>query len=150
DRLLTAAGAGLNLAIVLHEVEKGIKALYHALVNVENPAAILDRAKQLADIVDSLTWLMRQSGVTDVEADALIRHCIFAWSYRFKNHDVVITNGIEKGDKSFTVRGNRRLLMTALMNLIDNAIYWVGTKNQSSRRIYIGTTTELTGRPAFL
>lgn len=150
DNLLTAAGAGLNLAIVLHEVEKGIKSLYQSLLKVEKPEHVLDRAKQLADIIDSLTWLVRQSGISDVAADSLIKNCLLAWSYRFGNHKIIVTNGIEHGDASFTVRGNRRLLMTALMNLIDNAIYWVGTKGPANRRIYVGTTRDLNGEPALV
>lgn len=150
DRLLTAAGAGLNLAVVLHEVEKGIKSLHAAIKNGEPANIILDRAKQLAEIIDGLTWLTRQSGVIDVVADTLIRHCLFAWSYRFINHRIDVTNGLDHGNPNFTVRGSRRLLMTALMNLIDNAIYWAGVKRVSNRKIFVGTTMELTGNPAFV
>lgn len=150
DRLLTAAGAGMNLAVVLHEVEKGIKTLVTSIKRGEPSESLLSRVKQLAEIVDSLTWLMRQSGISNVTASDLIRQCLFAWSYRFTNHDITVTNGLEKGDSDFTIRGTRRLLMTALMNAIDNAIYWVGTKRATGRKLYIGTTTELTGKPALV
>jgi signal transduction histidine kinase len=150
DRLLAAAGAGMNLSVVLHEVEKGIKTLLVSLQRGEDLSAVLKRAKELADIVDGLTWLTRQSGTSDVESDALIEHCLFAWSYRFINHHIKLTDGTKSGDPKFTIRGTRRLLMTALMNLIDNAIYWTGTKSEANRRIYVGTTHELTGNPAFV
>ena len=39
--------------------------------------------------------------------------------------------------------------MTALMNLIDNSIFWLGTKPQS-RVLYLGTSFELGGKPAFV
>lgn len=150
DKLLTAAGAGLNLAVVLHEVEKGIKTLLASLKQGQPLSQVLDRAKQLADIVDGLTWLTRQSGITDVSASELIRHCLFAWSYRFSNHQIEVINGLEHGDPDFKVRGTRRLLMTALMNLIDNSIYWLGTKKIKGRKLYVGTTRELNGQPAFV
>ncbi len=150
EKLLTAAGAGLNLAVVLHEVEKGIKSLLASIKQGQPLNQVLERAKQLADIVDGLTWLTRQSGITDVSAADLIRHCLFAWSYRFSKHQIELTNGLEHGDPPFTVRGTRRLLMTALMNLIDNSIYWLGTKRVKGRKLYVGTTMELTGQPAFV
>ncbi len=62
DRLLTAAGAGLNLALVLHEVEKEIKTLYSALERKEPLLTVVNYAKHLAELVDSLTWLVKQSG----------------------------------------------------------------------------------------
>ena len=149
DRLLVAAGAGLNLAAVLHEVEKGIKGLRSALVNGESPLSVLDKVKQLAEVVDSLTWLMRQSGKVNLAADDLIRQCLTAWIYRFEKHAISVTNGIDDGSPKFEVRCNRRMVMTALMNLIDNAIYWLGTR-AANRHLYVGTTLELSDKPAFV
>ena len=149
DKLLAAAGAGLNLATVLHEVDKGIKTLYHSISHGERGDVVIEKAKHIADVVDSLTWLMRQSGRVNVSAAALIQNCLFAWGYRFEKHGIQVTNGIEAGNESFTVKCNRRLVMTALMNLIDNAIYWLGTKPRD-RRLYVGATTEYSGKPALV
>lgn len=149
DKLLAAAGAGLNLATVLHEVDKGIKTLYDSVSRGEVGAMVVEKAKHLADVVDSLTWLMRQGGRVNVSADALIRNCLFAWTYRFEKHQIHVTNGIELGNKSFTAKCNRRLVMTALMNLIDNAIYWLDTKPKD-RRLFVGTVVQDTGKPALV
>jgi len=149
DRLLTAAGAGLNLAIVLHEVEKNIKTLYEVIARGETGATLLQRAKTLAELVDSLTWLTRQSGKAEVTAADLIGQCLFAWRFRFERHEISVTNGLKAGDPGFSVRCSRRLIVTALMNLVDNAIYWLGTK-PTDRSLYLGTTYELTGEPALV
>ena len=149
DRLLTAAGAGLNLAIVLHEVEKNIKTLYSAISRGEIGQSVLQRAKHLSDMVDSLTWLTRQSGKAGVEAADFIKQCLFAWNFRFERHEITVTNGLDESDPPFSIRCSRRLVLTALMNLVDNAIYWLGTKSRD-RRLYLGTTFELTGKPALV
>jgi len=149
DRLLTAAGAGLNLAIILHEVDKSIKTLYAAITRGEVGDSLVSRAKHLAELVDSLTWLTRQSGKSHVTAEELIRQCLFAWSFRFERHGIAVTNGIEGKDRSFTIRCNRRLILTALMNLVDNAIYWLGTKS-GNRRLYLGTSFESNAKPALV
>jgi len=149
NRLLTAAGAGLNLAIVLHEVEKGIMTLHSALVRGEVGDAVIAKAKHLADLVDSLTWLTRQSGKVDVGAEEFIRQCLFTWGFRFQRHHIAVANGIEEGNENFKVHCNRRLVLTALMNLVDNAIYWLGTKSKN-RRLFLGTTYEMGDKPALV
>ncbi|MGB7345497.1 MAG: HAMP domain-containing sensor histidine kinase, partial [Pirellulaceae bacterium] len=149
DRLLTAAGAGLNLAIVLHEIEKNIKTLHELIQLGTMNDEVKTQAKDLADMVDTLTWLTRQSGKAKIDASELIDNCLFAWRFRFNRHNIVVVNGMEGGDPPFSIKGNRRLVMTAFMNLIDNAIYWVSTKTKN-RRIYLGTTYELRDKPALL
>jgi signal transduction histidine kinase len=149
DRLLVAAGPGLNLAIVMHEVEKGIGQLYKAVSGEAPHKQVLALAKHLAEVVDSISWMLRQSGKTDVTAKALIENLAFAWSARFDRHKVELVNGLEHGDSDFTVRCARRLVMSALMNLVDNAFYWVTVKGRHPK-IYIGTTKEATGRPAIV
>lgn len=149
DRFLTAAGAGLNLALVLHEVDKNITTLHEAISIGENRELILERAKQLAELVDSLTWLTRQSGKKVQPASDFIRQCMFAWNFRFKRHKITVENGIDLGDPDFDVRCNRRLISTALMNLVDNSIYWLGTKTRN-KKLYLGTSYELNGKPGLI
>ncbi|REJ65356.1 MAG: ATP-binding protein [Planctomycetota bacterium] len=149
DRLLTAAGAGLNLSIILHEVDKNIGTLYSLIERGDQTAEVREMAKQLSDMVDTLTWLTRQSGKSKVDISELIDNCLFVWRFRFDRHSITTRNGIEMGDPSFFVRANRRLILTALMNLVDNAIYWLGTKARD-RRLYIGTSFELTGKPGIV
>jgi len=57
-------------------------------------------------------------------------------------------NGIEGGDPDFKIRCNRRLILTALMNAVDNSMYWVSS--QPKRQIYLGTSFEYDGKPAIV
>jgi signal transduction histidine kinase len=151
DKLLVAAGAGLNLSAVLHEVEKGISSLRSALESEEPQQIVASLAKHLADMVDGLTWLVRQTGKTKQAASAIIKQALFNWSFRFEAHKVEVMNGILKNeDEDFSVRCSRRLITTALANLIDNAIYWlVHDPKKKKRMLYIGTV-ELDGKPGIV
>jgi signal transduction histidine kinase len=149
ERLLVSAGAGLNLAIVLHEVEKNIYDLKEGLERGEDRAHLLERAKRLSDMVDGLTWLTKRSGLSDIALKDLIGHAITNWRFRYSHHRITVTNGIAQGDPEFQVRGYRRLLLTTVMNLVDNSIHWLDTKAEN-RRIYIGTTRNLDGKPALI
>jgi signal transduction histidine kinase len=149
QRLLVAAGAGLNLAVVLHEVEKRIADLLQAVESGEKQESLLVRTKALSDMVDGLTWLTRSSGPTVVKASVLINQAILNWKFRFKHHKITVINGMEDDDPDFSIKCNRRLIMGALMNLIDNAIYWLGTRD-SGRKLYLGTTYEPNEKPGLL
>ncbi len=150
DRLLVAGGAGLNLAVVLHEVEKGISQLYQAVRTGADKQQLLSLARHLAEMIEGLTWLTRKSGTTKITASELIKQALFNWTFRFSHHHVKVTNGFEHGNKDFTVRGSRRLLLTALMTLIDNSIYWLGTNPDDRRYLYLGTSSEIDGRPSII
>lgn len=149
ERLLVSAGAGLNLAIVLHEVEKNIYDLKNGLERGEDRVRLLERTNRLSDMVDGLTWLTKRSGLSDVSMKDLIGHAITNWKFRYSHHRVTVTNGITQGDRDFHVKGYRRLLLTAVMNLIDNSIHWLDA-NAENRRIYVGTTFDLDGKPALI
>ncbi len=150
DRLLVAAGAGLNLASVLHEVEKGIHELHAAINNELDRSRLVELAKRLTDMVDGLSWLTKRSGKTKIKASTLLHQTMVNSDFRFRGHNIQIVNGIEQGDPDFSIRCSRRLITACLMNLIDNSIYWLDSKSDKKKAIYIGTTYELNGLPAIV
>ncbi len=149
ERLLTAASSGLNLTLVLHEVEKGIRHLYNALRSEVSHERVLALAKELAEQVDSIAWLLRQGGNASVKVSDLIEHVDFAWHTRFAAHKIAFINGIAGGSPNFTTKCNRRLIMSALMNLVDNSIYWLSTVGKD-RRLWVGTSLDLSEGPAII
>lgn len=149
ERLLTAASSGLNLTLVLHEVEKGIRHLYNALKSEASHERVLVLAKELAEQVDSIAWLLRQGGNANVKVSDLIEHMDFAWHTRFAAHDIEFINAIGAGSPNFTTKCNRRLVMSALMNLVDNSIYWLGTVAKG-RKLWVGTSLDLSEGPAIV
>ena len=118
-------------------MEKTIYDLRSAVEQGEDHSSLLVKARRLSDMVDGLTWLTRKSGLSDISVRALITHAIVNWKFRYSHHRVELVNGLLRGDPDFDVRGYRRLLLTTLMNLVDNAIYWLTTKSED-RRLYIG------------
>ncbi len=147
DRLLTAAGTGLTLSVVIHEVEKAIKSLAVAVERNTPIAELKNLATHLNELIEGLTYLTRKSGRRNEPFSNLIRQTLFNTNYRTQAHGITIVNGIEKGNPDITVRCTRRLIIATLMNLIDNSIYWLSTKGSAQKFMYIGSTTELPGGP---
>lgn len=150
DQLLTAAGPGLTMSVVVHEVEKGIAGLVDATRRNAPKQHLSALADHLAELVDGLTYLTRRSGRRKENASILITQAFFNTGFRLRAHAVEAVNGTDVGNEDFSVRCTRRMIIASLMNLIDNSIYWLVNKGHPDRSIYIGTTHSLKGGPALI
>ena len=149
DRLMTSAGAGLSLATVIHEVEKGIQELNRAVGRGVSAERIRELARHLSELVDGLTYLTRRSGRSVENSSILVRQALFNTEYRLRYHSIIATNGFTQ-DRDFRIRCTRRLIVATLMNLIDNSIYWMDQKGSRERVLYIGPSWELRNGPAIV
>ena len=150
DRLLTSAGAGLSLAMVIHEVEKGIGELKRAVERDASIDRIRELANHLSDLVDGLTYLTRRSGSSVERASRLVRQSLFNTEYRLQYHSIRALNGFEMGGEDFEIRCTRRLVIASLMNLIDNSIYWLDQKGGDNAAVYIGPSQDFSAGPAIV
>jgi len=151
EQLLTAAGPGLMLVTVVHEVGKIIEELTRAVRQRAPRERVVQLVENLAKTVDGLAFLARRSGSSREKASTLIEQALFNVSYRLRAHEITVVNGVkEKRNPDFTVKCTRRLVIATLMNFIDNSIYWLEQRGHGKKMLYIGTTNELEGGPALL
>ena len=150
DRLLTSAGAGLSLAIVIHEVEKGIEELSRAVERDVPMERIRELTNHLSELVDGLTYLTRRSGQSVEKASRLVRQSLFNTEYRLRYHSIRVLNTFEEGRRDFDTRCTRRLLIATMMNLVDNSIYWLDQKGGPDPMVYIGPSWEFSEGPAIV
>ena len=142
DTLLVSAGAGLTMTVVVHEVEKGVKELNRALDREADRERLIELGHHLADVIESLGFLARRSDRTTEKASELVSVALRTIDYRFSHHGIRVTNGFDAVN-DFTVKGQRRLIVGTLLNLFDNAIYWLDAKNPHAKRLYVGPTRDL-------
>jgi hypothetical protein len=113
DTLLTAAGAGLSLATVIHEVEKGIAELNHALKRNAPIERLRDLAVHLSELIDGLGYLTRKSGDTKESASTLIKHALLNADYRLSAHKIDVVQGLQHGKiaviNNGSIRGRDRI-----------------------------------------
>ncbi len=150
DRLITAAGAGLSLTVVLHEVEKIVAETVYAVDQNADKQTIAKLVHRISEIVDGLTFLVRSSGRKKEKASILIKQALFNFDYRFRAHGIKVINGVNGNDPDFTATCVRRLIVSTLTNLLDNSIYWLENKGSKEKIIYIGTTKDLPEGLAFV
>lgn len=124
--MLSSGMNGLNLTIVFHEVEREMGFIRNDIMkkdcDIEN---IRLRIKSLMDLMEKFMPLLKQSRMTPVKASKLAERVSSIHKSRFKFHEVLFSNRFTESNVSdFMVKGPGGLILGALSNLIDNAIYW--------------------------
>jgi signal transduction histidine kinase len=150
DRFLTSASAGLSLSVVIHEVEKGVAELVRAVEKEKASPRVKRLAKHIADLVEGFGSLIRRSGTSKETASSMISQALFNIEFRLEVHGIEV---ITDTTNDFEVRCSKRLIIATLMNLVDNAIWWLDNKwanAKGKKRIYVATSKELFGGPAIV
>jgi len=143
EKLLTSAGAGLSLSIVIHEIEKIIKELTLAIEKAKTTAAIKIHIKRLSELIEGYAALVRRGGPAKIKIDELINQAVFNVNYRLSAHKIELINDCTKSN-NFEVKCAKRLILGAIMNIIDNSIWWIENKGPKKRYLYIKSSKELT------
>lgn len=124
--MLSSGMNGLNLTIVFHEVEREMgfirKDIMKKDCDIDN---IRLRIKSLMDLIEKFMPLLKQSRITPVKASKYASRVESIHKSRFKFHEVIFSNRLtDENISDFIVKGPSGLILGALSNLIDNAIFW--------------------------
>lgn len=150
EKLLSPAAAGLNLAVVIHEVEKIVDNIVSAVEQDVGKNKLSELLKNLSNTIEGISFLLKSSGKKEEKACILIRQALFNFDYRFRAHGIRVINGVAGKDVKYSLKCYRRLVVATLMNLMDNSIYWLENKGSKNKQIYIDILEDLEGGPAFV
>jgi signal transduction histidine kinase len=150
DVLLTAAGSGLTLSSIIHEVERGIAELDRAISKKADYEHLKRLSQHLSELVEGFSYLIRRSGMKTEKVSELIKHAIQNTKYRAEHHNVKIISNVETSE--LKIKCSRRLIISILMNLIDNSIWWLDTKEDQNeqKELYIASCSDFRGHPAII
>lgn len=151
DKLLTSASAGLSLSVVIHEVEKGVAELVLAVKRDKATNRIQALARHLAELIEGFGALVRRSGVSTERISALISKSLFNLELRLRVHKIEVVKRLRRGEVD--VKCSRRLIISTIMNLIDNAIWWLDNKwgdQPNKKKIFIEQVNDLHGYRAII
>lgn len=134
DVMLGAGMSGLNLSIVFHEL---VRELGYINSDINKRGCDIEdirmRVKSLMDILEKFSPLMRKNKASQLQASTIIEKALGIHKNRMAYHKVNLEYDRSK-DFSVYVAGG--LVMSALSNIIDNAIYWVCRKREMLQGIY--------------
>ncbi len=159
ENLLRPAGAGLNLSLVFHEVERGVRELLKSVRNREKPEHLERQARDMAQLLDNFSSILRRNASKKHPIASLVDRSRRINLLRFKVHNVALRCELSMdSNPGFLALFPFGLVLGALSNLVDNAIYWMrvrwpeepGDWESSPRRIFIGTSDDFTGGPSLI
>lgn len=157
DIMVNSGMVGLNLGVAFHEVEREMKFINADLnikvVDIEN---VKDRVRTLIHILESLSPLLRQNKASLTNAKNVIEISKLRNNNRFNFHKVIFSSPVLTGEnQNFNFKAPTSLIISAISNLIDNAIYWTTSKRDLvgeafKPAIYIGTDFNTFGSPTII
>lgn len=131
QEVVVSSGAGLNLAIVFHEVEREARRIADGLKQGENPERLKVRAEALVTILDGFGNLLKKTERKTMPVSVLISRAVQLSKGRFNAHKITCSCPVLTGEeKDFKISGAMNFYLTTLLNLIENSIYWVRRRSE--------------------
>ncbi len=157
ETLLKAGISGTGLAVVFHEIEQGIQSLYNSLAQHPDMKGVADQTRELMRLMDGFSEILRKKDKKPVSLNNIIRRARDLSMIRFRHHHVrLVCPALEDGAEEMMTVCSFGLVVGALTNLIDNAIYWMRTRwpdedqEPTPRALYINISDDFEGGPAIV
>lgn len=132
--MLSAGMAGMGLALVFHEIDRSIRTLTSLAEKGAPPERLRTGLGDLRKMLDSISVLLRQGKARKLSMRELVRQAIELNEVRFEFHKIIVSAPILTGESpDFFVTAPQHLVLSALNNIIDNAIYWTGYRHQRDK-----------------
>jgi len=144
ESLLIPASVGMTASFAIHEIEKLVPRMQESVK--ESPLdkiKLIGQVEELKDYSDGILSVLRKAGAKAIVVEDVIKQAINNYRSRI-NSRKIDTELIFDSDVT-TVFCDRRLLITMLMNLIDNSIYWLDTIHKEKKQILFRAKTNQTG-----
>lgn len=144
---LKTASAGMSYGVVIHEIEKIISELNIAVKKENTSVQIRNLSRHLSKLVDNYAEMLRNRSKATNSTKKLVEQARFSLQYRLDAHQMEVIEDIEN---DFQIECASNLILGAIINIIDNSIWWTTYSGVPQKKIYIKTTNEINGRPAII
>ena len=140
--LLMSANAGLNLSVVIHEIEKLVAALLgHAKMGEKEQ--IIDVSERLEKIVRGYTAMIRKSAIGEKLLSEIVQIAVENYDFRFSDHRISVYHNYKDSQlRGFLAEAES---ISVLTNLLDNSIFWLCYARKEDRKISIYITDQING-----
>ncbi len=157
DDFLRAGLSQVGLAVVFHEVERGIGALGAAFDSDVSLNDLRQQVGQLQGVLETSTQLLRKGDKKAYSLRHLIKRSRDLSIVRFQAHHVqLVCPALEDGTPDAEPVFAFGLALGAMTNLIDNAIHWMRVSKPDAgasgepRKIFLDVVPDYQGSPAIV
>lgn len=146
DIYMRSSSAGLSLGIVIHEVIHMIAELVAAIKKKPIDNYINDLIKSLQKTVSDYAGVIKQNPKSKEDLIEVIDQALSNIQFRIKAHELEIIREYKKRTNvNTTIRCSRNLIISTIINLTDNSIWWQNYANVKSKKIFIDIVEEPNG-----
>jgi hypothetical protein len=145
NNLVLSAGAGLNLVVVIHQMQKIIKNILASIKENAPLKNISKMVKDLANLVEGYSFLIKKSDIKVRNLKDIIEKAIFNLEFRIKVHNIELEPSFRSQFDTFEGLCSETYVINSIMNLVDNSIWWMEALQTKRKSIYIGFSTEHSG-----
>ncbi len=141
ETYVRTSSATTSYAVVIHEMEKVLLELRKVSDNPNQIDKIDSLTKRLMELVGGYTDILRNrkqklNTVTDI-----IENALFNVEFRLRAHNVEIIKAyIGKNDR---VTCDAGMMISSIMNIIDNSIWWTHVAQPEVKKIYIDINKDI-------
>ncbi|HYW16815.1 MAG TPA: ATP-binding protein [Allosphingosinicella sp.] len=157
ETFLRAGLSNVGLAIVFHEVERGVSVLHRSIEAGASYDRIRLQSGQLQSVLENSTRLLRKSDRSRQSLRDLVIAARDISLVRFQMHEVkLVCPSLEEVGPDADALYSFNLALGAITNIIDNAIYWLqvarpeGAAGAGARRLYMSVVRDWPGGPAIV
>jgi len=138
--LIKSANAGLNLGIVIHELDKLIAELTGSIERNDRDKAIRI-SLSLEKIIRGYTAMLKKSDIRLHSLSEIVSIALSNYEFRFLDHSInIISNWESSNLEAYLAHAES---ISVLTNLLDNAIFWLSYARKSNRYISIYITNQI-------
>ena len=135
DTYIKSASLGLNMSLVIHEIDKILKELEKSIATENVSDHIIKLVSYLRERITSYSEIIKKTQIKKVELSLLVESTLRISKYRIETHKLFIEKNLT--GNSYVLCADS-LVRSALMNILDNAIYWLHKYKITEKYIYIG------------
>lgn len=136
DVMVNAGIAGLNLAIVFHEVERGVETLFDVLNRGADINSIRKHIEHIQGLLHTFAPLLKKNPLKNIFASKIIEAALNMRKPRFKFHNIITSAPIfTKEEPDFMIKVPPNLIVGALGTLLENSIYWSRLRRESDSSV---------------
>lgn len=131
DVMVSAGTAGLNLAVIFHEIEREVDALAEAVDRNLDAQSIKKQIEQIHYMLHGFAPLLRKNPAKNVFCSEIIEQATRVRKSRFAFHGVAFSAPVlTREEPDFKIKAAPNLLVGAIGNLLDNATYWTQVRQE--------------------
>ncbi len=145
ESLIKSAGAGLNLIVVIHQIQKIVKDIKVMLRKKASFDILEERIKSLSSLIEGYSILVKKSNKKVRSLKVLVEQSVFNENFRLESHKIDLECVYREKRIRMEALCSEGHVLNALMNLFDNSIWWLEYAQTKTPSIFIDITDDLPG-----